>query len=230
MIVGLTGAFEAEAVDRDHMQMPAQMDKLVAAVLDAQPNTAVVLCNGSPVCMPWVGSARAVLEMYLGGQASGGAMADVVFGKCCPSGKLAETFPLAAEDSLSHPYFMNHPSQLIYREGLNVGYRYFATAGKPVLFPFGHGLSYTSFGYSNLTLSATTLGQTESLQVTFDVTNTGSVEGAEVVQLYVADVEASVHRPALELREFGEPPVSLPHDDVEGVRARGREAEGVVRA
>jgi len=130
-------------------------------------------------------------------------MSDLIFGVACPSGKLAETFPLAAEDCASHAYFMNHPSQLIYREGLNVGYRYFETYSRPVLFPFGYGLSYTTFAYSSMTLSSRDLAQGDSLTLSLDVTNTGTVEGAEVVQIYVRDLEASVHRPALELRDFG---------------------------
>ena len=126
------------------------MDALIEAVLAAQPRTVVVLCNGAPVRMPWLQRSAAVLEMYLGGQAAGGAMADLLFGARCPSGKLAETFPFEAEDGASQPFWSNHPQQLVYREGLNVGYRYFATAAKPVLFPFGHGLSYTKFSYSSL--------------------------------------------------------------------------------
>ena len=112
VLVGLTGADEAEAVDRAHMDMPPQMDALVAAVAAAQPKTVVVLCNGSPVTMPWLNDTAAVLEMYLGGQASGAAMADLIFGRVTPCGKLAETFPLAAEDCASHAHFMNHPSQV----------------------------------------------------------------------------------------------------------------------
>ena len=98
-------------------------------------------------------------------------MADLVFGRVSPCGKLAETFPLHAEDCASHPYFMNHPSQLIYREGLNVGYRYFQTHARPVLFPFGHGLTYTEFRYSGLALGATAIGQEDSLKLSFDVAN-----------------------------------------------------------
>lgn len=198
VFAGLPGAYESEGFDRDHMRMPAQHDRLVAAVSQANPNTIVVLANGSPVAMPWIDRVGAVLECYLAGQAGGGALADVLFGTANPSGKLAETFPVAQEDVAADRWFPGEGRQVQYREGLHVGYRYFDSAAVPVLFPFGHGLSYTSFAYTDLT--ATVRGDRCDVEV--KVTNTGAVKGAEVVQLYVHDVESSMYRPEQELKAF----------------------------
>mmetsp|Transcript_34852 Transcript_34852/g.73316 ORF Transcript_34852/g.73316 Transcript_34852/m.73316 type:complete len:882 (+) Transcript_34852:185-2830(+) len=202
VLAGLPNMFESEGFDRDHMRMPAQIDKLVAAVAAAQPRTVVALSNGAPVEMPWLDAVPALLETYLGGQGGALALVDILFGDRCPSGKLAETFPLRASDCPSHPFWASHPRQIVYREGLNVGYRYFCTSKAPVLFPFGFGLSYTSFEYSKLSLESAAIEPSDSLALSLDVANTGGVDGAEIVQLYVRDVASSVYRPDRELKEF----------------------------
>ncbi len=162
----------------------------------------MVLHNGSPVEMPWIDKVAAVLECYLGGQAVGAAQVDVLFGKVNPSGKLAETFPVQLEDN---PSFLNFPGEgdtVCYREGIFVGYRYYDTKKMDVLFPFGHGLSYTTFAYGNLTVDRDNIKDTDTVTVTVDVTNTGSCAGKEVVQLYVAGPHKNVIRPEKELKGF----------------------------
>jgi beta-glucosidase len=160
------------------------------------------LSNGSPVAMPWVQAVPAILEGYLGGQAGAGAIADILFGKTNPSGKLAESFPLKLEDNPSYHYFPGGPATVEYRESIYVGYRYYDTVGQEVLFPFGHGLSYTMFEYSNLQLSQDKVSDGETVTVSLNVRNTGAVAGQEIVQLYVRDVQTSVFRPAKELKGF----------------------------
>jgi beta-glucosidase len=196
VVVGLPEAFETEGVDREHMRLPADHDRLVAAVAAANPSTVVVLQNGSPVEMPWRDSVGAIVEGYLGGQASGGAMADVLTGTAEPGGRLAETIPLSYTD---HPvsHLPNGPMTVEYRESLYVGYRYFDTAGEDVAFPFGHGLSYTSFDWGDVSVS-TEDGATAVVRLT--VTNTGERAGSDVVQVYVHDDVSAEFRPAQELR------------------------------
>ena len=202
VMVGLPPLFEAEGFDRGHLRQPAQLDALVVAVAKANPACAVVLSNGAPIEMPWIDTVPAVLEIYLAGQAGAGALCDLVFGEVSPSGKLAETFPLALNDCPAQENFATHPRQIIYREGLNVGYRHFVTNETPVLFPFGHGLSYTTFDYANLRVSGDASAHGLDLEVCVDITNSGPCAGAEIVQLYVRDVEASVYRPDRELKAF----------------------------
>jgi beta-glucosidase len=162
----------------------------------------VVLRNGSPVVMPWLAEVEAVIEGYLGGQAAAGALADILYGLVNPSGKLAETFPLRLEDTPCYHYFPGGPATVEYRESLYVGYRYYDSVAQPVLFPFGFGLSYTTFEYSALQLSHERMVETDELVVTFTVSNTGTVTGKEIVQLYVRDLEASTFRPDKELKGF----------------------------
>ena len=202
VMVGLPALFEAEGFDRTHLRQPPQLDALVEAVAAANPNTVVVLSNGAPIEMPWVGKVKAILEIYLAGQAGAGALADLLFGTISPSGKLAETFPLTLSDSPSQENFASHPRQLVYREGLNVGYRYFITHDKPVLFPFGHGLSYSQFAYSKARVTAPWSPETRTMQVAVELTNTGACAAAEVVQLYIRDVESTAYRPERELKGF----------------------------
>ncbi|MXX29226.1 MAG: glycosyl hydrolase [Gammaproteobacteria bacterium] len=202
VFAGLPGSYESEGFDRSHMALPEQHDRLVAAVCEANPNTVVVLSNGAPVAMPWVAAPKAILEGYLAGQGGGAAMADVLFGRVNPSGKLAETFPLQQADVPADRWFPGTGRQVHYREGLHVGYRYFDTAAAPVLFPFGHGLSYTRFEYGDLELSADAFAQGGELAVSFALTNSGDLAGSEVVQLYAHAAQSSVHRPEQELRAF----------------------------
>ncbi|MDB4106495.1 glycoside hydrolase family 3 C-terminal domain-containing protein [Alphaproteobacteria bacterium] len=202
LMVGLPALFEAEGFDRAHLRQPLQLDTLVEAVCAVNPNTVIVLSNGAPIEMPWLSQAGAVLELYLAGQAGAGALVDLLFGDISPSGKLAETFPLGLNDSPSQENFANHPRQLVYREGLNVGYRYFLTHDKPVLFPFGHGLSYTQFDYSKPRITAPWSPETGSVEVAIDITNSGKCAAAEIVQLYVHDVQSTAYRPERELKGF----------------------------
>lgn len=199
---GLTDLFEVEGLDREHMKLPPEHDALIERIAKKQANVVVVLSNGSPVEMPWVDNVSAILEGYLGGQAGAGAIADILYGKINPSGKLAETFPIKLEDNPSHHYFPGGPSTVEYRESIYVGYRYYDTVNQEVLYPFGHGLSYTTFEYSDLHLSLKQLKTSESLTVNFKVKNTGNLSGKEIVQLYVRDLESNIFRPDKELKGF----------------------------
>jgi beta-glucosidase len=202
--VGLPPSYESEAYDRPHMRLPDQHNQLVRAVVDANPNTVVVLSNGSVVQLPWIDGPRAVLEGFLGGQGTGEGTARVLYGQVNPSGKLAETFPLRQSDHGSDANFGDVGRQLQYREGVFVGYRWFDTARLDVLFPFGHGLSYTDFAYDNLQVRSTADADSEDfeVEVSVNITNTGARAGAEVVQVYVRDIEAGVARPDRELKGF----------------------------
>lgn len=202
IFAGLPDSFESEGYDRTHMRMPEGQNALIRAVAGAAKKTIVVLHNGSPVEMPWINEVDAVLEMYLGGEGVGLAAVNILFGIINPSGKLAETFPLKLEDNPSYLYYTGEGDTVEYREGVFVGYRYYDKKKMDVLFPFGHGLSYTSFKYSNLKLSAQNIKDTDTLTVSADVTNTGSVAGKEVVQLYVGADSKTVIRPQKELRSF----------------------------
>ncbi|MBD5515121.1 MAG: glycosyl hydrolase [Lachnospiraceae bacterium] len=202
IFAGLPDKFESEGFDRKHMAMPNCQNELIEKVAAVQPNTVVVLHNGSPVEMPWVNQVKGVVEAYLGGQAVGGAVCDILFGKVNPSAKLPETFPVRLEDNPSYLSYIGEGDMVEYREGIFVGYRYYDKKKMDVLFPFGYGLSYTIFDYSNLTVDKEQMKDTDTLHVTVDVTNTGSVAGKEVVQLYVADRESTVIRPVKELRDF----------------------------
>lgn len=202
LFLGLPDRYESEGYDRSHLSLPASHIALIEAVAEVQENMIVVLSNGSPVEMPWLGKTKAVLEGYLGGQAFGGAVADLLFGAVSPSGKLAETFPVKLSDN---PSFLNFPGEgdkVEYKEGLFVGYRYYDKKELEPLFPFGFGLSYTEFEYSDLVLDKTGISDTETVQVSVTIKNTGSRAGQEIVQLYVGDVESSFIRPLQELKGF----------------------------
>lgn len=202
VFAGLPDAYESEGYDRSHMRLPDCQNKLIARVAAANPNTVVVLHNGSPVEMPWIDSVKAILEVYLGGQAVGLAAVSVLFGKSNPCGKLPETFPKRLEDNPSYLFYGGEKDIAEYREGVFVGYRYYDKKKLDVLFPFGFGLSYTTFSYSNLQVSGETISDADTLTVTVDVTNTGGVFGKEIVQLYVADKVSTAIRPAKELKGF----------------------------
>ncbi|QAY65793.1 glycoside hydrolase family 3 C-terminal domain-containing protein [Paenibacillus protaetiae] len=202
LFAGLPRRYESEGFDRQHLRMPQNQVALIQRVAAVQPNLVVVLSNGAPVEMPWLASAKGVLEAYLGGQALGGAVADLLFGDANPSGKLAETFPAKLSDNPSYLFFPGEGNKVEYREGIFVGYRYYDKKNITPLFPFGHGLSYTTFSYSELAVDSRTIHDTDVLHVSVKVTNTGSRKGQEVVQLYVRDVESSVIRPEKELKGF----------------------------
>jgi beta-glucosidase len=194
--------YESEGFDRTHLGIPGNQSDLIEAIAAVQNRVVVVLSNGSAVEMPWLGSANAVLEAYLGGQALGGAIADLLFGDANPCGKLAETFPMQLSDNPSYLFFPGEGDRVEYKEGLFVGYRYYDKKKQRPQFPFGHGLSYTSFEYTDLRLDKTILSDMEELQVSVTVRNIGSRAGKEIVQLYVRDVESYVVRPDKELKGF----------------------------
>lgn len=202
LFVGLTDVSESEGFDRAHIAIPESHNELVKAILEVNKNVVVVLACGSPMEMPWINDVRAVLNMYLCGEAGGKACYKLLFGKANPSGKLAETFPLGIKDNPASLYFGMGPRTVEYREGIYVGYRYYDKTGKDVLFPFGYGLSYTEFTYGDLRVSADNIGADDGLTVTFSVTNTGKFDGAEVCQVYVRDVESSVYREDKALKGF----------------------------
>ncbi|MCD7735608.1 MAG: glycoside hydrolase family 3 C-terminal domain-containing protein [Lachnospiraceae bacterium] len=201
LFLGLPDSFESEGYDRSHMRLPGCQNRLVEQILKVQKNVVVVLHNGSPVELPWMDNVKGILEAYLGGQAAGGAIADILFGNVNPSGKLAETFPYRLEDNPSWLCF-GDPKEVDYREGIYVGYRYYDAKNMSVAFPFGYGLSYTTFAYSNLRLSADKASEKDTVTVSVDVTNTGSRFGREIVQLYVSDRTGAARRPIRELKGY----------------------------
>ena len=202
IFAGLPDSYESEGYDRTHMRMPACQNAVIDAVAAVNPNTVVVLHNGSPVEMPWLSKVKAVLEAYLGGQAVGRATVNVLFGDVNPSGHLAETFPIKLSDNPSYLFYSGEKNEVDYREGVFVGYRYYDRKGMAVQFPFGHGLSYTKFEYSDLWLSASEIDDTETVTATVTVKNVGDRTGKTVVQLYVRDVESTPIRPIRELKGF----------------------------
>ncbi len=198
VFLGLPAADESEGYDRPRLGLPENQVALLRALAEVNRRLVVVLANGSAVSVEWADAVPALLETWLGGQAGGSAVAELLLGVRSPEGRLAETIPLRLEDT---PAFGNFPGEfghVRYGEGVLVGYRWYDTRDLPVAFPFGHGLTYTSFAYDDVT--ATVSGS--SVQVSVRLTNTGAVAGAEVVQVYVRDPEASVLRPARELRGF----------------------------
>ncbi len=200
--VGLTEEYEAEGYDRENINIPESHNKLIKELLNVNPNVVVVLAGGSVVLMPWINDVKAVLNSGLGGQAGGIAVANILTGKVNPSGKTSETYPLAFEDT---PVYGNYPGVPLvseHKESIYIGYRYYDTAKKDVLFPFGYGLSYTTFEYSGMKLSKTEMDDTDTVDVTFTVKNTGSVDGAEIAEVYVKDCESTIFRPEKELRGF----------------------------
>lgn len=202
IFAGLPDAFESEGYDREHMAMPNCQNILIEEILKVQPNVVVVLHNGSPVEMPWADQVKGILEAYLCGQGAGAAEAAILFGKVNPSGKLAETIPYKLSDNPSYLNFPGNGKTVEYKEGVFVGYRYYDTKEMPVRYPFGYGLSYTTFAYSGLQLSAKEIKDTDKLTVSLKVKNTGAVAGKEVVELYVADHTGAAFRPVKELKNF----------------------------
>jgi len=202
LFAGLPSSYEAESYDRQDMKMPQAHNDLIAAVAQANPEVVVVLSNGSPVEIPWLGQAKGLLEAYLGGEASGAAIADILFGRVNPSGKLAETFPVKLEDNPSYLNFPGEGDRVEYREGIFVGYRYYEKKKTRPAFAFGHGLSYTTYAYSDLKLEKSSLTDQEQLKVSFKVKNTGQKAGKEIIQLYVKNSDYQINRAVKELKEF----------------------------
>lgn len=202
IFAGLPLHYESEGIDRTHINMPAAHNKLISEVATVQEKTVVVLTNGSAVSMPWIDEVEGVLETWLGGQAGAGGIVDVIFGKVNPSGKLAETFPVKLEDTPASYNFPGEEGNVLYGERIFVGYRHYDEKKIEPLFPFGYGLSYTTFEYSDMQVSAKDFKSNEALKVTVKVKNTGSVNGKEVIQLYVSDTESTLQRPERELKKF----------------------------
>jgi beta-glucosidase len=202
LFVGLNGDWESEGHDRANMDLVGKQAELIQRVAAANPKTVVVLQSGSPISMPWLEQVAGVIEAWYPGQECGNSIADVLFGNVNPSGKLSQTFPQRLEDN---PAYINYPGEnghVTYGEGIFIGYRYYEKKRVEPLFPFGFGLSYTSFAYGNLRLSTNSITSNEGVTVSIDITNTGQRAGQEVVQVYVHDVAASVLRPVKELKSF----------------------------
>ena len=210
IFAGLPDSFESEGFDRTHLNMPANQNELIARISEVQPNVVVVLHSGSPIAMPWLDKVAGVLQMYLAGQASGGAAVNLLFGDATPCGKLAETFPLHLEDNPSYLNFPGNREKVCYQEGVFIGYRYYDKKKMDVLFPFGYGLSYTDFTYSNMKVTVNgknaadvdMIKETDEIIVSADITNTGNCDGAEIVQLYIKNPVVYEIRPEKELRDF----------------------------
>lgn len=210
IFAGLPDSFESEGFDRTHLNMPANQNELIARISEVQPNVVVVLHSGSPIAMPWLDKVAGVLQMYLAGQASGGAAVNLLFGNATPCGKLAETFPLHLEDNPSYLNFPGNREKVCYQEGVFIGYRYYDKKKMDVLFPFGYGLSYTDFTYSNMKVTVNgknaadvdVIKETDEIVVSADITNTGNCDGAEIVQLYIKNPVVYEIRPEKELRDF----------------------------
>ncbi len=212
LFLGLPARMESEGYDRDDIDLPAQQSNLIDAVLDANPNTVVVLSNGGVVALPFAAKVPALVEGWLLGQAGGGAIADVVFGVVNPSGKLTETIPLRLAHSPAYLDFPGEFSHVRYGEGMFVGYRWYDARDLDVAYPFGHGLSYTTFEYGGATAAVNDDGD---IEVRVSVSNTGSVAGREIVQVYTSLPDSPTRRPPRELKAFA--PVALDASEVRDV-------------
>ncbi|MEG1408981.1 MAG: glycoside hydrolase family 3 C-terminal domain-containing protein [Terrisporobacter sp.] len=202
LFIGLPERYESEGFDRTHLNIPKNQEELVKELKAINENIVVVLSNGSPIEMLFVNDVKGIVEGYLTGQATGSAIADILYGEVNPCGKLAETFPMKLSHNPSYLNFPGEVNKVEYKEGIFVGYRYYDKKELDVLFPFGYGLSYTNFEYSNLKVDKKEINDTEKLSVTVKVKNTGDRFGKEIVQLYVRDVKSNVIRPEKELKGF----------------------------
>lgn len=202
VFAGLTEEFEGEGYDRLDIEMPKSHNNIISAVAKANPNTVVVLAGGSVVNITWLNEVKALLNSGLGGQAGGAAVANILTGAVNPSGKTSETYPLSFDQNPTYGNYPGGPVTSEHRESVYIGYRYYDKAEKDVLFPFGYGLSYTTFEYSDIKLSADSIKDTDTVTVSFKIKNTGSFDGAEVAQIYVADKESTIFRPVKELKGF----------------------------
>ncbi len=202
VFIGLTEQYESEGFDRVTMDLPFAQNRLIEEVTKVNSNVVVVLSGGAPVAMPWLSEVKVLLNAYLAGESGAKAIVDILYGIVNPSGKLAETYPLKLADN---PSFLNFPGgnkSVYYEESIYIGYRYYEKKGQKVLFPFGFGLSYTTFLYHDLKVNKTEIEENEKLEVTFNIKNTGLVAGKEVCQLYVRDIESTVFKPVKELKGF----------------------------
>ena len=220
---GLPAILETEGIDRRDLRMPESHECLVEEVLSVNRNAVLVLMNGGPLEMPWAGAVPCILEAYLGGQSGGNAIARILFGEENPSGKLAETFPVRWKDNPASRFFPGGRESVEYREGTLVGYRYYDAAGCDVLFPFGHGLSYTEFSYEGLSLKEENSDGHISIDVSFTIRNTGKRQGKEGAQVYVKKTGSSSKNHQRGLAAFAKialapgesKPVSLSVDELE---------------
>ncbi|MBQ3538175.1 MAG: glycoside hydrolase family 3 C-terminal domain-containing protein [Clostridia bacterium] len=202
VFVGLTEEFEGEGYDRENIEMPSSHNTLVSEIAKVNKNTVVVLAGGSVINLPWLREVKGLLDTRLGGQATGSATANILTGIVTPSGKTSETYPLSYSENPTYGNYPAGPVTSEHRESVYIGYRYYDKAGKDVVFPFGYGLSYTEFSYSDLKVSSDSIKDTDTLTVSFKVKNIGDCDGAEIAQLYVADKEATIYRPVKELKHF----------------------------
>ena len=198
IFAGLTENFESEGVDRDNLNIPENQNKLIEDICEVNENVIIVLSNGSPILMPWKDRVKAIITGYLGGEAGAKAMINCILGKTNPSGKLAETYPKKIEDT---PCYKNYPGTELtveYRESIFVGYRFYDTTNTDVLFPFGYGLSYTTFEYSNLQINL----KKDEIDVKFTIKNTGDIKGKEIAQLYISQKNPKIFKAKKELKGF----------------------------
>ena len=203
IFAGLINSYESEGFDRKHLNLPESHNHLIEEISKVNKNIVVVLSIGAPVLMPWIDKVKGIVNLYLAGEAAISAAFNIIFGKVNPSGKLAETFPLKLEDNPSYKYFPGGNKAVEYRESIFVGYRYYDKAEKEVLFPFGYGLSYTTFQFSNLIISdANTIAGLDNIHVVFDIKNTGDMFGCEVAQLYISAPENNIFKAKKELKGF----------------------------
>lgn len=202
IFAGLPDSYESEGFDRETLDMPKGHNDLIEKISAVSKNVVVVLQNGSPISMPWINKVQGIIENYLGGQAGGSAVTDVLLGNVNPSGKLTETFPVKLNDTPSYLSWPGENRKSNYDEGIFVGYRYYDKKEIEPLFPFGYGLSYTNFQYSDIQTNKIELNDTENLNIQFKVKNTGNYDGKEVVQLYIRDLNSKLIRPIKELKGF----------------------------
>jgi beta-glucosidase len=198
IMAGLPETYESEGFDREHLHIPDSHNELISKICEVNKNVVVIISAGSPITMPWLPSVGAVLQTYLSGQAGSEAIIDILLGRINPSGKLAESYPKVIEDTPCYTTFAQPGRNACYKESIFVGYRYYDTFNVEVLFPFGYGLSYTSFAYENITIE----GDFPDLNVTFDIRNTGSVAGSEIAQLYIHHKHPTIFKANRELKGF----------------------------
>lgn len=201
IMLGLPDSYESEGFDRTHMDLPQSQNRLMEELSKTDTALVVVISTGSAVCLPWKDKTDSILLAYLPGQNGGNAILDLLLGDESPCGKLPETWPLSIADTPCYGYF-GSSGNVEYRESIYVGYRYYDKAQKDVAYPFGHGLSYTEFEYSNMQLSSAEIGASDELSVSVTIKNTGTLAGKEVVQIYVAPPQNGIHRPLRELRAY----------------------------
>lgn len=198
LFVGLTENYESEGVDRNNIDLPKNQTRLINEICKVNKNVIIVLSNGAPISMPWKNNVKAIVTGYLAGEAGGRAIANCLIGKINPCRKLAETYPIKIEDTLCYKNFPGTEVSVEYKEGIYVGYRYYDTAQKDVLFPFGYGLSYTRFEYKELKIKQ----EKNKVYIRFKIKNVGDMKWKEIAQIYISQENSKTYKPAKELKEF----------------------------